>query len=1413
LHTKDIEITAAPGLTITYHLTPSDALTGSNPIPNGPYCNIANPQTIYPRVYNPAAPACVSTTSFQLIVNPKPQVNLLVSDYQLCDNNNSPDGKEEFNLPTKDAEIINGQPSMVVTYYFDQPNAIAQTNALPNLYTNVVANVQTIWFNIKNTVTGCTSVGSFKLVVNPLPLMTVNNPTVCQGNPATVFATAATAANYSYVWTVPSGASNPGNVPSFTTTTPGVYSVVATNTVTGCVGASASGTATFITAPSYSVPTLYELCDDNNDGVSCAFVLNTKDTEISTQAGIVITYHLTPTDAQTGANPIPKNTPYCNITNPQTIYPRIFNPAAPTCASTTSFQLMVNPKPSATLPSAYHICDDNTDGIQVFNLSGVVTPQVLGTTLPAANYTVTYYTSLANAQAGAPVINPASAFVSASTTIWIRVQNNATGCYSILTMSLVVDSLPQLPSPNFFPQYELCETVAPVCIETFDLTTKIPSILQGQLGMQVLFYPSLAEAISNTNVIANPSAYDNAIPCAQTLGIRITNSITGCYVISTMDLVVNPKPQPIPPTGPYTVCGTDQSGLSCVDLTTNLTPNILFQSPGVYTISYHLTAADATNNLNAVNASWYCMINAFSQFLWVRAENPNTHCFEVMQIELNVDPAPIMPPNLTAIANCDTDSNTQDGCTTFNLETQTPIILAVQVTPATNYTVSYYTTQASASVTPAGLSIFNTTSYTACGTTTIWVRVENKTTHCFSVGSFQLQVNTPIVLTTPTLYSLCDYAQPTSPANDQYAIFDMLGFVGAVPGHTLEFYLDANHTQLISNPSAYQNSTNAAQTVFIVATNNTTGCKSYRTLTIQVLPIPTPRTDLTSLPLVKCDDVNPNDGYEIFDLTVNANYIMNGDVNVTLHYFPSYTDAVNNTSEILTPTAANVHQNVWIRVESMYNIDTQSPPQHCYVLVEQPIKVNPLPLIVPGVVYQECDDDTDGHTVFHLNSQASILLNGNALPLTNYTLAFYLDTALTQPIPSTFTNTNTTGNTQIIYVVATNTVTGCKSPVSQFTIMVNPKPILNIPPDYATCDDEANDNDGYYLYPLDVLIPGILGATQTLADYDVMFYDTQYNPQATPPLLPTAITNLTNYQAYTHTVWVVVKNKVTGCERIATFNIIVEQKPQPKIEAITNVICVDYNTHQVVRDLVLTATNTTPYLNTIPTYTYQWYDAAGVAIPGATGATYTVSSPFADNTSTNFTVSMTSTSPQGCTDGSAPFTVLQSGQAVPLPSGSQGYTITNAFSANQTITVNITGYGNYQYSLDDGPRQDSNVFENVGLGEHYVTVWDTTAGIAYSCDPLVISQIATIDYPHYFTPNGDGIHDNWNIHGLENDFTAKIYIFDRYGKLIKQISPQGQGWDGTYNGIALPSTDYWFTVDYTEAAAYKQFKAHFSLKR
>ncbi|NMH24481.1 T9SS type B sorting domain-containing protein, partial [Flavobacterium solisilvae] len=75
-------------------------------------------------------------------------------------------------------------------------------------------------------------------------------------------------------------------------------------------------------------------------------------------------------------------------------------------------------------------------------------------------------------------------------------------------------------------------------------------------------------------------------------------------------------------------------------------------------------------------------------------------------------------------------------------------------------------------------------------------------------------------------------------------------------------------------------------------------------------------------------------------------------------------------------------------------------------------------------------------------------------------------------------------------------------------------------------------------------------------------------------------------------------------------------------------------------------------------------------------------------------------------------------------------------------------------------------------------------------------------------------HDTWNIKGLENFADAtKIYIFDRYGKLLKQISSKSDGWDGTFNGQLMPSTDYWFKVEYPETGVMKEFKAHFSLKR
>jgi gliding motility-associated-like protein len=154
------------------------------------------------------------------------------------------------------------------------------------------------------------------------------------------------------------------------------------------------------------------------------------------------------------------------------------------------------------------------------------------------------------------------------------------------------------------------------------------------------------------------------------------------------------------------------------------------------------------------------------------------------------------------------------------------------------------------------------------------------------------------------------------------------------------------------------------------------------------------------------------------------------------------------------------------------------------------------------------------------------------------------------------------------------------------------------------------------------------------------------------------------------------------------------------------------------------------------------------------------------------------------------------------------FTSTGAFSENQIVTVLAMSSGSYLYQLDDGDFQQSNVFENVAPGTHILTVIDETG-----CSQPISDEILIVDYPHFFTPNGDGFNDYWIISGLNSLQNPKVSIFDRYGKLITQISRINTAWDGTLNGQNLPADDYWFTIDYTENNIQKTFKSHFSLSR
>ncbi|HFS67919.1 MAG TPA: T9SS type B sorting domain-containing protein, partial [Flavobacteriia bacterium] len=154
---------------------------------------------------------------------------------------------------------------------------------------------------------------------------------------------------------------------------------------------------------------------------------------------------------------------------------------------------------------------------------------------------------------------------------------------------------------------------------------------------------------------------------------------------------------------------------------------------------------------------------------------------------------------------------------------------------------------------------------------------------------------------------------------------------------------------------------------------------------------------------------------------------------------------------------------------------------------------------------------------------------------------------------------------------------------------------------------------------------------------------------------------------------------------------------------------------------------------------------------------------------------------------------------------------------NNSITVVVEGgTGDYTYYLID---QDGNetaqvnnpVFENLLPSVYTVRVEDNQ-GCSVAIER---TDLAVLDYPRFFTPNGDNYYDYWQIDNSYLIPGSKIYIFDRFGKVLAQIDPNGLGWDGLYLGKPVPATDYWFKAEYRDPNTDlpRTVKGHFSIVR
>jgi len=133
----------------------------------------------------------------------------------------------------------------------------------------------------------------------------------------------------------------------------------------------------------------------------------------------------------------------------------------------------------------------------------------------------------------------------------------------------------------------------------------------------------------------------------------------------------------------------------------------------------------------------------------------------------------------------------------------------------------------------------------------------------------------------------------------------------------------------------------------------------------------------------------------------------------------------------------------------------------------------------------------------------------------------------------------------------------------------------------------------------------------------------------------------------------------------------------------------------------------------------------------------------------------------------------------------------------------------FTYGLDDPYTMDGSAEKynmNIGVRKFYIED-------AFGCKSEFVYTLAAplLIIPPFFSPDGDGVNDRWEIVNINVFPNAIITIYDRFGKQLIQYKGSELGWDGRYLGRDMPTTDYWYVIDVGEIS--KRYAGHFTLLR
>jgi gliding motility-associated-like protein len=1415
-----------PDLSVQYFSSQSSAESGQDPIIQ-PYVNTSSPETLFIRIEDSIS-GCYDVTPITITVLENPQLNPEIQWITACESDE--DGFEVFNITSVTNDILQGITGVSVSFYETIEDAQEDINVIPDptAYQNIVPFFQFVYIKVTNDTTGCSSVMPIELHTNIVDSgFNYNDFGVCDDESNDGIADfdlteveLAILDNYEDFEIAFFETENDqlSNTNALDKSVP--YTATSINT-TLYISATLESCVQFniielVIHPAFEIQNLdtVEYCDTDFDG-STSIILSTFNNYVSTGIEFPnVRYYSTEQDAIDNVNALP--TSFINNVNPITIFTRVTN-SQTSCFDISPLEILVIDPPVVTEPSNIIICDDDQDGQWIVNLESQI-PEIVS---DVTDLEITFYTSFPDAEDGVNAIDTPNSYNTSTKEVFVRVENLVTTCYSIVDFEVIVNTL-----PNFIPisTYQACESDGDGFNE-FIFNVKDLEILNGQTGKDVLYFETAQDAIDRTNIIDKNVPYQN-LTNPQTIYVRVENNTDiECFGTSSLEIEVTQFVLYNTPTD-ITICDdSSNDGFESLDLNQKIAEISAGISENL-DISFHLSFQDADLNLNELPLDYTNQFNP--QQLYARIEN-DILCPAVTGFTVNIIQVPEINP-APDLTSCDED---YDGLTAFDLTEVETEVLDVRVD---NINISYHETFENAENNTA--TIVNPQNYTnTSNPQTVYIKVTNTLSNCFNIQSINLSVSLPPQIIEFETYEICinpnssfdlneietvifedttdtsdvsisyyetfnnaqnrsnvlnsDYTystlsdtifarvefsttgcfyiypfqlivnplpianQPPNPeacddeSNDGIEDFNLFSINAAVLGNqsaddfTVTYFNSEEEADFGTNPITYNYVGENGETLYARIENNTTGCHNLTQFNLIVNNHP-------NIPsrIVNCD--SDYDSVTTFDLTsAEAELFDIANPDNIISYFESIDDLENETNAITNPTNytnLSSPQTLYIKV---FNTTA-----NCFTYVPLELDINLPPAINPLSEFEVCANENGTATLSDVNDPLLI-------QTTNVIVDYFASEtdAINQTNPLNDDYQYQSSN-DVIYARVEFSTTHCYY-IHEFNLIVNPTPVAHAPENLEACDD---DFDSFYIFDLTSQDASVLNG-QNPNEFSVSYHNDLVAAED-------GINSLNQlYEARNNEIiYVRVENNVTGCYDISSFEVIIH--PKPNINIGDQVIClenlplrVNANTNQTGDSYLWSTNETTPEIEINEVGTYS----------------VTVTSAFGCETIEFFSVS---------------------------ESEAANIIITESvdFSDPNNIVVTVEGIGNYLYQLDDDDPQISNVFENVSLGEHILTIIDLN-GCASITKTLVV-----IDAPKFMTPNGDGYFDTWHITGVETLPGTVIYIFDRYGKLLKTLTSNSPGWNGYYNGSLMPVSDYWYLAKVKKEGESFEVKGHFSLR-